>query len=128
MPVPEHVTTRDTQAASQHIKAEDFKLDQKLKLKVSDVNMEMMPERDGKPARNRFVLSFLGKEKGFVLNITNQGFIEARLGPKPNAWIGADIVLHRTTTTYAGNVVPAFRIIECHKGDPQPMDTEEPPF
>ena len=128
MPVPENVTTADVRADSKHIKAEDFKLDQKLKLKVSDVNMELMPAREGKPARNRFILSFQGKEKGLVLNVTNQGFIEARLGSRPNAWIGAEIVLHRTTTLYAGQMVPAFRIIEATKGTPPPADDSEVPF
>ncbi len=129
MPVPEGTTTNDTKVESKNIQAKDFKLDQKLKLKVSDVNMELMPARDGKPARNRFILSFLGKEKGFVLNATNQGFIEARLGSKPNAWIGAEIVLHRTTTPYEGQVVPAFRLIECHKGAAPPQsDSDDSDF
>jgi hypothetical protein len=76
----------------------------------------MMPARDGKPARNRLVLFFKGREKGLVLNATNQGFIEARLGQQPNAWIGASVVLHRTTTVYGENTVPAFRLIEAKKG------------
>ena len=90
--------------------------------------MELMPARDNKPARNRFILSFVGKEKGLVLNATNQGFMEARLGDKPNKWIGADLVLHRTTTAYAGETVPAFRIIEVRLGTPPPVDDEEAPF
>jgi hypothetical protein len=74
-----------------------------------------MPARDNKPARNRLVLFFQGREKGLVLNATNQGFIEARLGLQPNAWIGATVVLHRTTTVYGENTVPAFRLIEAKK-------------
>src|SRR5262245_22535953 len=109
MPVPENVTTKDTQASSNHIKAEDSKLDAKWKLTIADVDMRLMEQEGNKPPRNKFILSFQGKEKNLVLNMTNQNFIEARLGPKPNQWVGADIVLHRTTTTYAGNIVPAFR-------------------
>jgi len=49
--------------------------------------------------------------------------MEARLGQSPNDWIGADLILHRTTTIFEKKVVPAFRIIECHKG---PAPQREP--
>ena len=80
MPVPETYKPTDTKPESKHLRAEDFPLDQKWKLKVEDVNMETMPGRDGKGERNRLVLSFVSRQKGLVLNATNQGFIEARLG------------------------------------------------
>lgn len=129
MPVPNDFDSRTLNAESKNLRAEDFDLDVKWKLKVSDVNVELMPERDGKPARNRLVLAFAGKEKHLVLNATNQGFIEARLGRQPNRWVGAEILLHRTTTTFAGKVVPAFRIIECRQsGQPARVADEEVPF
>ena len=130
MPVPETYKPTDTKPESKHLRAEDFPLDQKWKLKVEDVNMETMPGRDGKGERNRLVLSFVSRQKGLVLNATNQGFIEARLGKQPNDWIGAEVILHRTTTTYSGETVPAFRIIECRKGTPPPREAgdDDTPF
>ena len=123
MPVPETYKPSDTKPESKHLRAEDFPLDQKWSLKISDVNLELMPARDGKNERNRLILTFAGKQKGLVLNATNQGFIEARLGMNPNAWVGADLVLHRTTTVFGTETVPAFRIIECRKG---PAPQREP--
>lgn len=130
MPVPSDYKPSDTKPESKHLRAEDFPLDQKWKLKVDDVTVEMMPARDGKPARNRLILTFVGRQKGLVLNATNQGFIEARLGDQPNEWIGADVVLHRTTTTYADKTVPAFRLIEARKGTPPPREagSDDTPF
>lgn len=116
MPVPDDYNPNDTRPESKNLRAEDFKLDQKWSLKIEDVNMELMLGRDGKPDRNRLVLSFAGKAKSLVLNATNQGFIEARLGKMPNQWIDASIMLHRTTTSLGGETVPAFRIIEVRKG------------
>ena len=115
MPVPDNYNPRDTKPESKHLRAEDYDIDQKWRLVISDVTLELMPARDNKPARNRLVLFFQGREKGLVLNATNQGFIEARLGVQPNAWIGATVVLHRTTTVYGENTVPAFRLIEAKK-------------
>ncbi len=125
MPVPDDYKPSDTKPESKHLRAEDFPLDQKWKLKVEDVNIETMPARDGKKERKRLILIFVGRQKGLVLNATNQGFVEARLGTQPNDWIGADIILHRTTTIYAEKTVPAFRILECRKGNPPPPPQRE---
>ena len=123
MPVPDTYKPTDTKPDSKHLRAEDFPLDAKWNLKVEDVTVELMPARDGKAERNRLILAFVGKQKKFVLNATNQGFMEARLGQSPNDWIGSDLILHRTTTIFEKKVVPAFRIIECHKG---PAPQREP--
>lgn len=132
MPVPSDYKPSDTKPESKHLRAEDFHLDQKWRLVIDDVTMETMPARDDKPARNRLILYFQGREKGLVLNATNQGFMEARLGVQPNEWIGATVVLHRTTTVYGEKTVPAFRLIECRKVAPtskpvvKPKPAQEP--
>lgn len=135
MPVPDNYNPSDTKPESKHLRAEDYDIDQKWRLIIEDVELTLMPARDNKPARNRLVLFFKGREKGLVLNATNQGFIEARLGQQPNAWIGASVVLHRTTTVYGENTVPAFRLIEVKKPDapvaprpaPEPITVEPIP-
>jgi hypothetical protein len=128
MPVPENYNPRDTKAESKHLRAEDYDLDQKWRLTIEDVDLTLMPARDNKPARNRLVLFFAGREKGLVLNATNQGFMEARLGEQPNNWIGAVVVLHRTTTVYGEKTVPAFRLIEAKKptGAAKPKPAPKP--
>lgn len=120
MPVPQDYKPTDTKPESKYIRAEDFPLNWRAKVKVADVNVEEMPARDGKPPRKRLILSFVGKVKGFALNATNQGFIEAHFGLNPNDWIASEITLHRTVTTYEGKTVPALRVIEASKGTPPP--------
>lgn len=119
MPVPETYKPTDTMAESKHLRAADFPLDTKWKLDISDVNLEEMPAREGenKGPRKKLILSFKGKQKTLVLNATNQGFLEQRLGKAPNTWIGATIVLHRTTAKYQGQTVPGFLVIECYRGE-----------
>lgn len=119
MPVPENYNRSETQAESQHLKAADFKLDQKWRLQIEDVELVVMEARDNQPARKRLVLTFAGREKTLVLNATNQSFMEERLGYNPNDWIGATVVLWRTTTRFEGKSVPAFRLLEAKKGTPQ---------
>lgn len=131
MPVPDTYKPSDTMPESKHLRAEDFALDVKWKLKIDDVNLELMPSRDGKPERNRLIVSFAGRQKGLVLNSTNQQFLEARLTKNPNAWVGAEVVLHRTTTQFSGKVVPAFRFIEARAANApvrQPGEDETVPF
>lgn len=117
MPVPDTYKPTDTKPESKHLRADEYPIDTKWNLRVSDVNMELMPGRDGKADRNRLIMSFAGKGKGLVLNATNQGFLEARLGAKPNLWIGATINLHRTTTVFGDETVAAFRIIGVKGAD-----------
>jgi hypothetical protein len=119
MPVPDSYQPSDTMPPSKHLRAADFPLDVKWKLNIADVTMELLEGMDpGETARNRLIISFAAREKGLILNTTNQKFLEGRLGEQPNAWIGAEIVLHRTTCLYAGKVVPAFRIIEARSVQP----------
>lgn len=131
MPVPENYNRSETQAESQHLKAADFKLDQKWRLEIEDVDLIAMEARDNQPARKRLVVTFVGREKTLVLNATNQSFMEERLGYNPNDWIGATVVLWRTTTRFEGKSVPAFRFLEAQfkkvvHGKPAPKPKEEP--
>ena len=115
MPVPEDYNRNETQAESKHLRAADFPLDQKWRLNVEDVSLEMMDGRDGKAARKRLIVHFEGREKGLVLNATNQSFLEERLGFNPNDWIGTTVMLWRTSTKFEGKTVPAFRFLEAKK-------------
>lgn len=130
MPVPENFNPRDLDPPSQNLRAADYKLDQRWKLTISDVNVEEMEGRDeGEPSRKKLVLSFKDREKRLVLNATNRGFLAARLGDNPNAWTEAEIILHRTTTTFGNDTVPALRIIDVRGGnvpEPEPPSDETP--
>ena len=116
MPVPTDYDRSQTQAESKHLKAADYPLDQKWRLEIEDVNLVELDAREGGGKRKRLEISFVGREKTFICNATNQSFIEERLGFNPNDWIGASVVLWRTTTKFEGKSVPAFRFLEAKKG------------
>ncbi len=64
----------------------------------------------------KLLLSFRGKTKGMVLNITNQGTLTMLLGDDVDeGWIGATITIYPTTTLYMGKPVPCIRIMEPHQ-------------
>jgi hypothetical protein len=126
MPVPQDYKPSDTRPESKYLRAEDYPLDTKWRLVIEDVNLETMPARDGKPPRKRLVVAFEGRDKSLALNATNLSFIEARLGQNPNNWTGATVILHRTTTLYAGETVAAFRLIECKKPSAAPKAKTKP--
>jgi hypothetical protein len=109
MPVPENMETKDIAPESNHIKAAEFPKGWRASLEVSDVNVELF-ERDGKK-KNKFILSFKGKAKTFVLNATNTAFLEAALGAKPSRWMGATITLSVAMVKYQNGLVPGFLIV-----------------
>jgi len=126
-PVPSDYKSSDTNPPSRNLKADNFELNTRWRLEIADVNIELMPAQgDSRPERKRLVLTFIGKEKGLVLNKTNQVFLEERLGDAPNRWIGASVVLLRSTTLYQGKPVPALKLIEA-LAPPPPVSPPPPP-
>lgn len=115
MPVPSSYKPSDTKPESKNFRAEDFDLDESMKLLIGDVNIELMPARDDKPARKRLILSFVGNPKGLVLNATNQGFLTLRFGQDPNAWVGLEVIVMVTTVQFGNDTVKAFRIIQARR-------------
>lgn len=110
MPVDPNLDTNDLKTESNHIKAAEFPDNWKAPLVVSDVNVEVF-KREGERERKKFILSFAGKTKTYVVNAKNQAFIEAALGTKPAKWIGATVTLARSKTLFNGAMVPCFVII-----------------
>ena len=89
MPVPDNYNRSETQGESRHLKAADYPLDQKWRLEIEDVNLTELDAREGGGKRKRLEVVFRGREKTFILNATNQSFLEERMGYNPNDWIGA---------------------------------------
>lgn len=72
---------------------------------IKTVSLEKMPEGDTKPC-----LSFVGESQKLVLNKTNS-FVAAELfGDETGAWIGRQIELYATTTSFSGRMVPCVRL------------------
>jgi len=58
----------------------------------------------------RPVVYFEGREKAMVLNRTNGKTIAALYGNDVNAWVGKQITLFPTTTTFGSETVECIRI------------------
>jgi hypothetical protein len=91
-------------------------------VKVTIANVEMEDVGDGEKP----IVSFLGKDKGLVLNKTNASFIVDAYGDETDGWKGKEIELYPDKTSYKGQVVDCIRVRAFH---PKPADGEdEPPF
>lgn len=56
------------------------------------------------------VLFFRGKDKGLVLNITNENTIADAYGWEDDHWIGQPLILYPTTTQFQGKSTPCLRV------------------
>lgn len=56
------------------------------------------------------ILTFVGKRKRFICNITNAATIASLYGPHVEKWVGQRIVLYPTTTTFGRETRDCIRI------------------
>lgn len=88
---------------SNYLKAADLQK-RTVTVKIIDVRMEDI-DSNHKP-----VLYFDGKDRGLVLNKTNARMIAYQLGDDTDAWVGAEIDLYPTMTSFQGKPVEAIRV------------------
>lgn len=116
MPVPDDYKPSDTMPASANLRAADYKIGQKWPLVISDVTMESFPAQDknGNETKvNKLILSFEGRDKRYVMNVTQKQALEALLGDSPNRWIGATLVLGVQRTLYLGKPTQGFVVLDA---------------
>ena len=66
---------------------------------------------DGKPAENKWTLSFGELDKPLVLNSTNMNAIAAVYGDDSDGWLGKQIVLyHDPNVSFGGKLVGGLRL------------------
>jgi hypothetical protein len=94
---------------SQHWNADEIG-DRKLKLTISHVAKTMMPAREGKPARDRAVLSFEGQKKTLVLNTTNFRLMKLSVSRHPGEWVGTVLGVFTEPTSFGGRPTRGIRI------------------
>ena len=90
-------------AESKHLKAKDF-LGKNLKAAIKDVQF-LEFDNEGGPPDKKAVLLFEGKEKGLVLNTTNNDTLCNAYGFDSDEWIGKSVQL--TTKEYE-NYAPGW--------------------
>src|SRR5215475_8890751 len=76
---------------------------------IQHVEMEEMPARDGKPARDKPVI-YLQNTKPFVCNITNYNSIADVLGEETDHWPGAKLALVVKRVTMGRDLVDGIRV------------------
>ena len=89
---------------SKHMKAKDF-LGKNLRAKIKSVEFVEFEGRDGSPPDKKAILLFDGKEKGLVLNGTNNDVLCNAYGYDSDMWIGKSVSL--TTKEYE-NFAPGW--------------------
>jgi arabinogalactan endo-1,4-beta-galactosidase len=87
---------------SKYLKADDLQ-GREVRVIMQAVEMEKIGD-DMKP-----VLYFKGKEKGVVLNKTNNGTISAAYGYESDDWFDQPLILFSVMVDFQGKVAPAIR-------------------
>jgi hypothetical protein len=103
---------------SKDLKAADF-IGKNLKVVVSNVSVRKYEATEDKPANEKPVLSFEGKEKGLVLNATNTKTLIKAYGEFSEDWLGHEIGL--TVADYTDKGFGHGWVIT-------PLDVEPPDF
>ena len=97
-------------------------------VKMAAVEMETIGQ--GSDADELPVLSFVGQQKGLILNKTNARSITQLYGSETTGWSGRRITLYPTTTTYGAETRDCIRIkppVDTPPPAPEPPPAPDPP-
>lgn len=75
------------------------------KVEAGTVGGHQGKKKDRKP-----IITFAGKRKKFVCNVTNAATIASLYGPHVEKWAGQRITIYPTTTTFGRETVDCIRI------------------
>lgn len=91
---------------SKYLKATDIPKGREVTVQIDAVLMEVMEQsNEEKP-----ILSFIGKQKGLVLNVTNSTTLSEAYGDDTDEWHGKPVVLFASTTSFNGRNVACLRL------------------
>jgi hypothetical protein len=96
-------------STSKYLKAADLPEGKFCPVTIDHVEFGNVAPED-KPAENKPIVHFVGKEKGLVLNNINGQTIADVYGDEMDDWAGKTIQLFRATTQYQGKNVPCIRV------------------
>jgi hypothetical protein len=74
------------------------------------------------------IITFVGKDKGLVLNKTNATMIVDSYGDESDVWVGKEIELYPDKVNYQGQIVPCLRVRIPQAAPPPPSDGGTVPF
>ena len=108
---------------SKDLKAADF-VGKNLKVVIEAVEIRHYPATDDKPANDKPVLTFLGKEKGLVLNATNTKTLITAYGPDSDSWVTHEIGL--TVADYTDRGFGHGWVVTALDVEPEDFDDDIP--
>jgi len=97
------------QSTTNALKASDLPAGKQARVTIMDIEEVLFKGDDGKEQK-KIRLSFVGKEKGLILNKTNAMTIGHVYGPDTDSWKGKEIFLFSTKVTFGDGMVDAIRI------------------
>ena len=98
---------RQYQGSQKYLKCADLQ-GNPVVVTIQDVVEETVGQ--GRDAKQKPVLSFVGKEKTLVLNTANGNSIAEAHGCETDSWKGRQVELYPTTTEFAGKMVDCIRV------------------
>jgi hypothetical protein len=107
---------------SGYLKAEDLRGSTVL-VTIEAVELEEL--RDGE---RKLALTFRGKEKRLLLNVTNAQAISDALGDETSMWSGRQVELYTATVEFQGRRVPGIRVRGARADAPPATPRERPPL
>lgn len=108
----------------QWVKASDLRgQDVTVTIEAEDVQ-EFKDEESGKK-KKQIALSFVGMAKRLGVNATNAAIISGLYGEESSGWVGNNITLYPTKTTFKGGLVDCIRVRESRPAE-KPLPLPEP--
>jgi hypothetical protein len=92
-----------------------------IKVQIKDVVLEDVGDGE-KP-----ILTFIGKDKGLVLNKTNANMIVDAYGDDTDNWTGKDLEIFPDKTSFKGQIVSCIRV-RTPAPPPSAVADEDAPF
>lgn len=77
---------------SKDLKAAEF-VGKNLKVRIESVKIQHFEANDQQPAQDKPRLTFVGKEKGLILNTTNTQTLIKAYGTDSDSWVGHEVGL-----------------------------------
>jgi hypothetical protein len=84
--------TKFAESQSKDLKAAEF-IGKNLRVKIASVTIQHFEPNGEQAAQDKPRLTFVGKEKGLILNSTNTMTLVKAYGPDSDAWVGHDVGL-----------------------------------
>lgn len=97
------------QSTSNALKASDLPPGSQVRVAIEKCEEIMFKADDGKE-QPKIRISFVGKEKGLILNKTNAMTISHVYGPDTDQWLNKEIFLFSTKVDFGGQMVDAIRV------------------